>query len=75
MQARTKLVLIQENQKEITKTIEEYNSALSNIGSGNAGSLPDLGKGLKENERFRPPVRTRPHKHVSVLLSWKDWIS
>ncbi|RVE62077.1 hypothetical protein OJAV_G00177230 [Oryzias javanicus] len=55
-QARTKLVLIQENQKEITRTIEEYNGALSNISSGNAGSPPDLGKSSKDNECFRPPV-------------------
>uniref|UniRef100_A0A8C7XPD3 Epidermal growth factor receptor pathway substrate 15-like 1a n=1 Tax=Oryzias sinensis TaxID=183150 RepID=A0A8C7XPD3_9TELE len=52
-QARTKLTMIQENQREITKTIEEYNSALSSISSGNLGNLPDLSDGFMENGSLR----------------------
>lgn len=55
--ARTKLTMIQENQREITKTIEEYNSALSSISSGNLGNLPDLSDGFMENGSLRAPVR------------------
>ncbi|XP_023821222.1 epidermal growth factor receptor substrate 15-like 1 isoform X3 [Oryzias latipes] len=55
-QARTKLTMIQENQREITKTIEEYNSALSSISSGNLGNLPDLSDGFMENGSLRAPV-------------------
>ncbi|XP_062259669.1 epidermal growth factor receptor substrate 15-like 1 isoform X2 [Platichthys flesus] len=54
-QARSKLSMIHENQKEMTKTIEQYNSALSDINGGNFSNLPDLSEGfdLKENGGFR----------------------
>nr|XP_046264789.1 epidermal growth factor receptor substrate 15-like 1 isoform X2 [Scatophagus argus] len=54
-QARSKLSLIQDNQKEVTKTIEQYNSALSDINGGDFSNLPDLSEGLaeKENGGFR----------------------
>uniref|UniRef100_A0AAQ5YX23 Epidermal growth factor receptor pathway substrate 15 like 1 n=1 Tax=Amphiprion ocellaris TaxID=80972 RepID=A0AAQ5YX23_AMPOC len=54
-QARSKLSLIQDSQKEMTKTIEEYNSALSDISGGNFSNLPDLSGGFaeKENGGFR----------------------
>uniref|UniRef100_A0AAQ4PI92 Epidermal growth factor receptor pathway substrate 15 like 1 n=2 Tax=Gasterosteus aculeatus aculeatus TaxID=481459 RepID=A0AAQ4PI92_GASAC len=54
-QARSKLSLIQESQKEVTKTIEQYNSALSDINRGNVSNLPDLSEGFaeKENGGFR----------------------
>ncbi|KAL3055438.1 hypothetical protein OYC64_018172 [Pagothenia borchgrevinki] len=54
-QARSKLSLIQDNQKEVTKTIEQYNSALSDINGGNFNNLPDLSEGFaeKENGGFR----------------------
>ncbi|XP_041658617.1 epidermal growth factor receptor substrate 15-like 1 isoform X2 [Cheilinus undulatus] len=56
-QARSKLSLIQENQKEVTKTIEQYNSALSDINAGNLSNLPDLSEGFteKQNGGFRSP--------------------
>uniref|UniRef100_A0A3P8U8S7 Epidermal growth factor receptor pathway substrate 15 like 1 n=1 Tax=Amphiprion percula TaxID=161767 RepID=A0A3P8U8S7_AMPPE len=58
-QARSKLSLIQDSQKEMTKTIEEYNSALSDINGGNFSNLPDLSGGFaeKENGGFRSVVR------------------
>uniref|UniRef100_A0A3Q1CN27 Epidermal growth factor receptor pathway substrate 15 like 1 n=1 Tax=Amphiprion ocellaris TaxID=80972 RepID=A0A3Q1CN27_AMPOC len=58
-QARSKLSLIQDSQKEMTKTIEEYNSALSDISGGNFSNLPDLSGGFaeKENGGFRSAVR------------------
>ncbi|KAM6919706.1 epidermal growth factor receptor substrate 15-like 1 isoform 2-T2 [Lycodopsis pacificus] len=49
-QARSKLSLIQDSQKEVTKTIEQYNSALSDINGGNLSNLPDVGKGFAERE-------------------------
>ncbi|XP_069548502.1 epidermal growth factor receptor substrate 15-like 1 isoform X1 [Brachyistius frenatus] len=54
-QARSKLSLIQDSQKEMTKTIEQYNSALSDINGGNLNNLPDLSEGFaeKENGGFR----------------------
>ncbi|XP_032386507.1 epidermal growth factor receptor substrate 15-like 1 isoform X4 [Etheostoma spectabile] len=54
-QARSKLLLIQDSQKEMTKTIEQYNSALSDINGGNFSNLPDLSEGFaeKENGGFR----------------------
>lgn len=57
--ARSKLSLIQDSQKEMTKTIEQYNSALSDINEGNFSNLPDLSEGFaeKENGGFRSAVR------------------
>lgn len=57
-QARSKLSLIQDNQNEVTKTIEQYNSALSDINGGNFNNLPDLSEGFveKENGGFRSAV-------------------
>lgn len=54
-QARNKLSLIQDSQKEMTKTIEEYNGALSDINGGKFSNLPDLSEGFseKENGGFR----------------------
>ncbi|XP_075878001.1 epidermal growth factor receptor substrate 15-like 1 isoform X2 [Nelusetta ayraudi] len=54
-QARTKLTLIQDGQKELTKTIEQYSSALSDLNGGNFSNLPDLsdGFGERENGGFR----------------------
>ncbi|KAM9718487.1 epidermal growth factor receptor substrate 15-like 1 isoform 1-T1 [Menidia menidia] len=54
-QARSKLSLIQDSQKEMTKVIDQYNSALSDINSGNLSNLPDLSEGFseKENGGFR----------------------
>ncbi|XP_054482642.1 epidermal growth factor receptor substrate 15-like 1 isoform X2 [Anoplopoma fimbria] len=54
-QARSKLSLIQDSQKELTKTIEQYNSALSDINGGNLSNMPDLSEGFveKENGGFR----------------------
>ncbi|CAJ1072664.1 epidermal growth factor receptor substrate 15-like 1 isoform X3 [Xyrichtys novacula] len=54
-QARGKLSMIQDNQKEVTKTIEQYNSALSDINGGNLSNLPDLSEGFaeKQNGGFR----------------------
>ncbi|XP_039671619.1 epidermal growth factor receptor substrate 15-like 1 isoform X4 [Perca fluviatilis] len=54
-QARSKLSLIQDSQKEMTKTIEQYNSALNDINGGNFSNLPDLSEGFaeKENGGFR----------------------
>ncbi|XP_070700684.1 epidermal growth factor receptor substrate 15-like 1 isoform X2 [Pempheris klunzingeri] len=54
-QARSKLSLIQDSQKEVTKTIEQYNSALSDINGGNFTNLPDISGGFaeKENGGFR----------------------
>ena len=58
VKARGKLSLIQDSQKEITKTIEQYNSALGNINGGNLSNLPDLSEGFaeKENGGFRSAV-------------------
>ncbi|XP_055359659.1 epidermal growth factor receptor substrate 15-like 1 isoform X2 [Betta splendens] len=57
-QARSKLSLIQDSQKEVTKTIEQYNSALNDLNSGNLSNLPDLSEGFpeKENGGLRSPV-------------------
>ncbi|KAM3603980.1 uncharacterized protein V6R79_004798 [Siganus canaliculatus] len=54
-QARGKLSLIQDSQKEVTKTIEQYNNALSDLNGGNLSNLPDLSDGFaeKENGGFR----------------------
>ncbi|KAG7229073.1 hypothetical protein INR49_013192 [Caranx melampygus] len=54
-QARSKLSLIQDNQQEMTKTIEQYNTALSDINGGNFSNLPDLSEGFaeKQNGGFR----------------------
>ncbi|XP_053185550.1 epidermal growth factor receptor substrate 15-like 1 isoform X2 [Scomber japonicus] len=54
-QARSKLSLIQDNQKEVTKTIEQYNSSLNDINGGNFSDLPDLSEPFaeKENGGFR----------------------
>ncbi|XP_038143634.1 epidermal growth factor receptor substrate 15-like 1 isoform X4 [Cyprinodon tularosa] len=49
-QARSKLSLIQDTQNELTKTIEQYNSALSEINRGNLSNLPDLSPGFTERE-------------------------
>ncbi|XP_047223978.1 epidermal growth factor receptor substrate 15-like 1 isoform X2 [Girardinichthys multiradiatus] len=49
-QARSKLSLIQDTQKELTQTIEQYNSALSEINRGNFSNLPDLNEGFTERE-------------------------
>uniref|UniRef100_A0A8C4ESB9 Epidermal growth factor receptor pathway substrate 15 like 1 n=1 Tax=Dicentrarchus labrax TaxID=13489 RepID=A0A8C4ESB9_DICLA len=48
-QARSKLSLIQDSQKEVTKTIEQYNSALSDINGGNLSNLPDLSEGFDDS--------------------------
>ncbi|XP_023281121.1 epidermal growth factor receptor substrate 15-like 1 isoform X3 [Seriola lalandi dorsalis] len=54
-QARSKLSLIQDSQQELTKTIEQYNSALSDINGGNFSNMPDLSEGFaeKQNGGFR----------------------
>ncbi|XP_061587698.1 epidermal growth factor receptor substrate 15-like 1 isoform X2 [Cololabis saira] len=54
-QARSKLSIIQDNQKEMTKNIDVYNNALSDISRGNLSNLPDLSEGFteKENGGFR----------------------
>lgn len=51
--------LIQESQKELTKTIEQYNNALKEINAGNLSNLPDLSEGFAEREDggFRSTVR------------------
>ncbi|XP_054914182.1 epidermal growth factor receptor substrate 15-like 1 isoform X2 [Poeciliopsis prolifica] len=49
-QARSKLSLIQDTQKELTQTIEQYNSALSEISRGNFSNLPDMSEGFTERE-------------------------
>ncbi|KAM6989219.1 epidermal growth factor receptor substrate 15-like 1 isoform 2-T2 [Tautogolabrus adspersus] len=49
-QARSKLTLIQDSQKEVTKTIEQYNGALSDINGGNVSNLPDLSEGFAERQ-------------------------
>uniref|UniRef100_A0A673BPM9 Uncharacterized protein n=1 Tax=Sphaeramia orbicularis TaxID=375764 RepID=A0A673BPM9_9TELE len=49
-QARSKLSLIQENQKEVTKTIDQYNSAINSINGGNLSNLPDLSEGFAEKD-------------------------
>ncbi|XP_023190950.1 epidermal growth factor receptor substrate 15-like 1 isoform X2 [Xiphophorus maculatus] len=49
-QARSKLSLIQDTQNELTQTIEQYNSALSEISRGNFSNLPDLSEGFTERE-------------------------
>ncbi|XP_068604580.1 epidermal growth factor receptor substrate 15-like 1 [Brachionichthys hirsutus] len=49
-QARSKLLLTQDTQKEVTKTIDEYNRALSDISAGNLSNLPDLSEGFAERE-------------------------
>ncbi|XP_065810397.1 epidermal growth factor receptor substrate 15-like 1 isoform X2 [Labrus bergylta] len=49
-QARSKLSLIQDSQKEMTKTIEQYNGALSDINGGNVSNLPDLSEGFAERQ-------------------------
>ncbi|XP_014837294.1 PREDICTED: epidermal growth factor receptor substrate 15-like 1 isoform X2 [Poecilia mexicana] len=49
-QARSKLSLIQDTQKELTQTIEQYNSTLSEINRGNFSNLPDLSEGFTERE-------------------------
>uniref|UniRef100_A0A3Q3D3E3 Epidermal growth factor receptor pathway substrate 15 like 1 n=1 Tax=Hippocampus comes TaxID=109280 RepID=A0A3Q3D3E3_HIPCM len=46
-QARSKLSLIQENQKEFTKTIEQYNSALRDLTGGN--NMADTSHLFSEN--------------------------
>lgn len=53
------MLLIQNSQKEVTKTIEQYNSALSDINGGNFSNLPDLSEGFaeKDNAGFRIAVR------------------
>lgn len=58
-QARSKLSLIQDNQKELSKTIEQYNNALSEISRGNLSNLPNLSEGFAERENggFRSAVR------------------
>uniref|UniRef100_A0A3Q3XFK0 Uncharacterized protein n=1 Tax=Mola mola TaxID=94237 RepID=A0A3Q3XFK0_MOLML len=58
-QARSKLSLIQDSQKELTRTIEEYNNALSDINGGKLTNLPDLREGFadRENGGFRSAVR------------------
>uniref|UniRef100_A0A3Q2E2B8 Epidermal growth factor receptor pathway substrate 15 like 1 n=1 Tax=Cyprinodon variegatus TaxID=28743 RepID=A0A3Q2E2B8_CYPVA len=58
-QARSKLSLIQDTQNELTKTIEQYNSALSEINRGNLSNLPDLSPGFTERENggFRNPFQ------------------
>lgn len=58
-QARSKLSLIQDNQKELSKTIEQYNNALIEISRGNLSNLPDLSEGFAERENggFRSAVR------------------
>ncbi|XP_019712194.1 epidermal growth factor receptor substrate 15-like 1 [Hippocampus comes] len=50
-QARSKLSLIQENQKEFTKTIEQYNSALRDLTGGN--NMADTSHLFSENGTFR----------------------
>lgn len=53
--------LIQDTQKELTQTIEQYNSALSEINRGNFSNLPDLSEGFTERENggFRGSVRNQ----------------
>lgn len=60
-QARSKLSLIQENQKEFTKTIEQYNGALRDLtGANNMADTSHLFS-EKENGTFRGVA-------VSILL-------
>uniref|UniRef100_A0A8C6KXA2 Epidermal growth factor receptor pathway substrate 15 like 1 n=1 Tax=Nothobranchius furzeri TaxID=105023 RepID=A0A8C6KXA2_NOTFU len=58
-QARSKLLLIQDSQKEMTRTIDQYNNALSEINKGNLNNLPDLSEGSsdRENGGVRNAVR------------------
>uniref|UniRef100_A0A8C6NM69 Epidermal growth factor receptor pathway substrate 15 like 1 n=1 Tax=Nothobranchius furzeri TaxID=105023 RepID=A0A8C6NM69_NOTFU len=49
-QARSKLLLIQDSQKEMTRTIDQYNNALSEINKGNLNNLPDLSEGSSDRE-------------------------
>ncbi|KAM9790382.1 epidermal growth factor receptor substrate 15-like 1 isoform 2-T3 [Syngnathus typhle] len=51
-QARSKLLLIQENQKEFTKTIEQYNSVLRDLAGGNTTADTDHLFAVKENGAF-----------------------
>ncbi|XP_078143805.1 epidermal growth factor receptor substrate 15-like 1 isoform X1 [Centroberyx gerrardi] len=54
-QARSKLSQIQDTQQEVTKTIEQYNSALNGTNGGSMTNLADMGEGFaeKENGGFR----------------------
>ncbi|XP_074544451.1 epidermal growth factor receptor substrate 15-like 1 isoform X2 [Halichoeres trimaculatus] len=54
-QARSKLSMIQDSQKEVTKTIDQYNISLNDINGGNLSNLPDLSEGFagKQNGGFR----------------------
>ncbi|KAM4605454.1 epidermal growth factor receptor substrate 15-like 1 isoform 2-T2 [Polymixia lowei] len=54
-QARSKLSQIQDSQQEVTKTIEQYNSALNGTNGGSMTNLADMSEGFaeKENGGFR----------------------
>ncbi|XP_061550248.1 epidermal growth factor receptor substrate 15-like 1 isoform X2 [Phycodurus eques] len=55
-QARSKLSLIQENQKEFAKTIEQYNSALRDLAGGNNMAATSHLLSEKENGAFQSVV-------------------
>lgn len=54
LQARSKLSQIQDNQQEVSKSIEQYNSTLNGTHGGSMTNLADMSEGFsdRENEGF-----------------------
>ncbi|KAM6962825.1 epidermal growth factor receptor substrate 15-like 1 [Aplochiton taeniatus] len=61
-QARSKLSQIQENQQEVTKSIDQYNSTLNGTHGGSMTNLADMSEGVPERENGGFPPMEDPFK-------------
>ncbi|TSK53759.1 Epidermal growth factor receptor substrate 15-like 1 [Bagarius yarrelli] len=68
-QARSKLSQIQDNQHEISKSIEQYNSALNGTHGGSMTNLADMSEGFPDKENGGFGVMDDPFKVKTSVFS------
>lgn len=59
LQARSKLSQIQDNQQEVSKSIEKYNNTLNGTHGGSMTNLADMSEGFSDRENGGFPALVR----------------
>lgn len=69
VQARSKLSQIQDNQQEVFKSIEQYNSTLNGTQGGSMTNLADMSEGFSDRENGGFPAMMRDAQvRITILL-------
>lgn len=67
LQARSKLSQIQDNQQEVSKSIEKYNNTLNGTHGGSMTNLADMSEGFSDRENGGFPALVRAAQ-VSIYV-------